>query len=59
MKSSTIGNIPVKVFIDSGADANLVRLETWELMKKENVRIVKSSKASSRILKGYGSDKTT
>ncbi|XP_062542173.1 uncharacterized protein LOC134210167 [Armigeres subalbatus] len=49
---STIGGIAVKVLIDSGADANLIRLETWEQLKKKKVDIIKSTKGSCRILKG-------
>lgn len=55
--NGTIGGIPVNMLIDSGADANLVRLETWEMMKNKKVHVLKSSKGSSRVLKGYGNDK--
>lgn len=51
-----IGGVPVNVLIDSGADANLIRLETWERMKDRKAHVSKSSKGSSRVLKGYGSD---
>lgn len=51
-----IGGIAVKVLIDSGADANLIRLETWKMMKERKVIVVTSTKGSSRVLKGYGSD---
>lgn len=54
---ATIGGITIKVLIDSGADANLIRLETWETLKAKKVRVVKSVKGSSRTLRGYGSDR--
>ncbi|XP_062541275.1 uncharacterized protein K02A2.6-like [Armigeres subalbatus] len=54
---ATIGGILVKVLIDSGADANLMRFETWKELKEKKIKIVKSAKGSSRILKGYGSNK--
>lgn len=54
---ATIGDNRINVLIDSGADANLIRLETWEMLKAKKVRIVKSAKGTSRILKGYGCEK--
>lgn len=52
-----IGGISLKVLIDSGADANLIRMETWNMMKQERIQVLKSSKGCSRVLKGYGSDR--
>ncbi|XP_062550554.1 uncharacterized protein K02A2.6-like [Armigeres subalbatus] len=53
----TVGGVPMEVLIDSGADANLIRIETWEMLKNEKVQVMKSTKGCSRVLKGYGSDK--
>ncbi|XP_062557092.1 uncharacterized protein K02A2.6-like [Armigeres subalbatus] len=55
--SGIIGGVAVNVLIDSGAEANLIRLETWEILKRMKVTVLASTKASSRVLKGYGSDK--
>lgn len=53
----TVGGVPMEVLIDSGADANLIRIETWEMLKNEKAQVMKSTKGCSRVLKGYGSDK--
>ncbi|XP_062713907.1 uncharacterized protein K02A2.6-like [Aedes albopictus] len=42
-----IGGIAVKVLIDSGADANLIRLETWKMMKERKVIVVTSTKGTT------------
>lgn len=57
MLDCTIGGISLRILIDSGADANLIRMETWEELKKKKICVVKSTKGCSRVLKGYGSDK--
>nr|XP_029732678.1 uncharacterized protein LOC115268712 [Aedes albopictus] len=57
MLEATIGGVQIKVLIDSGADANLIKLETWEMLKTKAVRVVKSIKGSARILRGYGSER--
>ncbi|XP_058811184.1 uncharacterized protein K02A2.6-like [Topomyia yanbarensis] len=52
-----IGGIRVSMLVDSGADANLITVKTWEVLKHEKVNIISSTKGSAKILKGYGSDK--
>lgn len=52
-----IGGVSTELLVDSGADVNLIKLETWETMKEKQVKIIKSVKGCSKILKGYGSDK--
>ncbi|XP_055589638.1 uncharacterized protein K02A2.6-like [Uranotaenia lowii] len=52
-----IGGIPVQLLIDSGADANLIKPETWEMLKSRKVHVRSSVRGSSKVLKGYGSDK--
>ncbi|XP_055605879.1 uncharacterized protein K02A2.6-like [Uranotaenia lowii] len=52
-----IGGIPVQLLIDSGADANLIKPETWEMLKSRKVHVRSSFRGSSKVLKGYGSDK--
>nr|XP_029711593.1 uncharacterized protein LOC109417227 [Aedes albopictus] len=42
VQEATIGDNRINVLIDSGADANLIRLETWEMLKAK---------------KGYGCEK--
>lgn len=55
--SGIVGGVPVELLVDSGADVNLIKQDTWEVMKQSKVRIVKSVKGCSKTLKGYGSDK--
>lgn len=52
----TIGGFSLNVLIDSGADANLIRHETWEMMKNAKIRVLKSTKGCTRVLRGYGSN---
>lgn len=52
-----VGGIPIDLLVDSGADVNLIKLETWEAMKEKKVHVIKSVKGCTKILKGYGSDK--
>ncbi|XP_055621974.1 uncharacterized protein K02A2.6-like [Toxorhynchites rutilus septentrionalis] len=52
------GGVSVQLLVDSGADANLIKPETWEMMKRNLVRVKNSIKGSSKVLKGYGSNKS-
>lgn len=52
-----IGGIAVELLVDSGADVNLIKPETWEAMKQKKISVKSSVKGSSKVLKGYGSDK--
>lgn len=52
-----IGGVCVELLVDSGADVNLIKQETWEVMKQSKVRVIKSVKGCTKTLKGYGSDK--
>lgn len=51
-----IGGIELEMLIDSGADANLITKAAWVKLKDERVRLISSTKGSTRILKAYGSN---
>lgn len=50
-----IGGIDMKMFVDSGSDANLITADSWKLLKSKNVVVHNSQKGSSKMLKAYGS----
>ncbi|XP_055607097.1 uncharacterized protein K02A2.6-like [Uranotaenia lowii] len=49
-----IGNVAMEVFIDSGSDVNIITVETWEVLKAQDVKISRCDKGSDKILKAYG-----
>lgn len=51
-----IGGVQVELLVDSGADVNLIKLETWESLKAQRIRVKSTVKGCSKILKGYGSN---
>ncbi|XP_062699679.1 uncharacterized protein K02A2.6-like [Aedes albopictus] len=51
-----VGGIPIELLVDSGADVNLIRFETWQTMKEKKVRVIRSVKGCNKTLKGYGND---
>ena len=55
MISISVGQVPLKVLIDSGASSNIIDSATWEQLKKKGIKC--SSKASSgKKLYTYASD---
>lgn len=52
-----IGGVPVELLVDSGADVNLIKPETWESMKLQRIQVKSTVKGCSKVLKAYGSDK--
>ena len=46
------------MLVDSGADGNLVTATAWNMLKQQHVIVISSMKGASRILRGYGSDKS-
>lgn len=55
MLTFEVGGVSLKMLVDSGADANLVTLEAWEMLKKAGVRVSSSTKDSDRRFLSYGS----
>ncbi|XP_058828550.1 uncharacterized protein K02A2.6-like [Topomyia yanbarensis] len=51
-----IEGIDTEIFIDSGSDANLVTVTTWNYLKEKRVDVQQCVKGSTNILKAYGSD---
>ncbi|XP_053686407.1 uncharacterized protein K02A2.6-like [Sabethes cyaneus] len=51
-----IGGVDTKMLIDSGSDANLVTLKTWNFLKDNKVSVQECIRGSAKILKAYGSD---
>lgn len=51
-----IGGIDTEMFIDSGSDANLITVRTWNVLKDNKISVQQCVKGSTRILKAYGSD---
>lgn len=51
-----VGGILIEMIVDSGSDANLLTVETWEMMKAKCIIVQKCIKGSDKILKAYGSD---
>ncbi|XP_055615582.1 uncharacterized protein K02A2.6-like [Toxorhynchites rutilus septentrionalis] len=51
-----IGGVDVDMLIDSGADANLISNVAWSKLKEERVKLISSTKGSTRILKAYGNN---
>lgn len=56
-KAGMIGGVTIQLLVDSGADANLINPDAWEMMKIQNVRVKSSTKGSTKVLKGYANDK--
>nr|XP_029710992.1 uncharacterized protein LOC109404680 [Aedes albopictus] len=52
-----IGGVKIDMLVDSGADANLITAKAWSMMKEQRISIHSSEKGTSRMLRGYGSDK--
>lgn len=52
-----VGGVNIDMLVDLGADANLVTAKAWLEMKKQRISIQSSEKGSSRMLRGYGSDR--
>lgn len=52
-----IGGVKLDLLIDSGSDANLITDEAWESLKQAKVVVHQSTKGSSKVLKGYASDR--
>lgn len=51
-----VGGVKLEMLVDSGADANLISNASWNNLKQERVQVMSSTKGSTRILKGYGSN---
>lgn len=51
-----IGGKEVDLLVDSGAEANLISDTVWMKLKREGVQVIRSTKGSDRILKGYAND---
>lgn len=52
-----IGGVGIDMLVDSGADANLITAKSWTKLKEQRISVQFSKKGSSRMLRGYGSDK--
>ncbi|XP_062600099.1 uncharacterized protein K02A2.6-like [Saccostrea cucullata] len=55
--SVSIGGIDTKVIIDSGASVNVIDRHLWEQLKEQKVKCHRQSKASTKKLYPYGSNK--
>ncbi|XP_062613747.1 uncharacterized protein K02A2.6-like [Saccostrea cucullata] len=55
--SVSIGGIDSKVIIDSGASVNVIDRHLWEQLKEQKVKCHRQSKASTKKLYPYGSNK--
>lgn len=51
----TVGGVELKMFVDSGSDANLITADTWEKLKFRKVEVLSCQKGSRKILRAYGS----
>ncbi|XP_055523172.1 uncharacterized protein K02A2.6-like [Wyeomyia smithii] len=51
-----IGGITTEMLIDSGSDANLITVGTWEMMKSRGITVQRCRKGSDKVLRAYGSD---
>ncbi|KAK6192673.1 hypothetical protein SNE40_004107 [Patella caerulea] len=52
----SIGGVPLRMYIDSGASVNVIDKKTWKYLKAENVECV--SKKESKNIFPYGSNET-
>ena len=51
-----VGTVPLSAVIESGASINILDQETWEMLKKKNIKCT-SQKTSGRKLFAYGHEK--
>ena len=51
-----VGTVPLSAVIDSGASINILDQETWEMLKKKNIKCT-SQKTNGRKLFAYGHEK--
>lgn len=51
----TVGGVTIRMTIDSGADANIISLRTWNQMKEAGVHVTDQG-PPDRVLKAYASD---
>lgn len=49
-----IGDVKVKIMIDSGATCNVLTEETWKIMKDQRVKVREMQKSSANSIKPYG-----
>ncbi|XP_055634095.1 uncharacterized protein K02A2.6-like [Toxorhynchites rutilus septentrionalis] len=52
-----VGGISLELLVDSGADANMITVEAWEQLKLAGVRVLMSTKNTTRKFLSYGSNK--
>lgn len=50
-----IGGVDMKVFVDSGSDANIITADSWDELKSKQIEVNSCRKGSLKILKAYGS----
>ena len=51
-----VGTVPLSAVIDCGASINILDQETWEMLKKKNIKCT-SQKTNGRKLFAYGHEK--
>ncbi|XP_055633186.1 uncharacterized protein K02A2.6-like [Toxorhynchites rutilus septentrionalis] len=44
------------MFVDSGSEANLITVQTWDFLRANEINVQECVRGSNRILKAYGND---
>lgn len=51
-----VGGVSLEMLVDSGADANMLTVDAWEHLKQAQIRVMSSSKETTRTFLAYGND---